>query len=93
MKKMATKSRTFEFASEADIRRGNCGVHIKLTAWMSTQLRSAMPRGLAWQQPVEKGSVYWNVPILQTYLTYGSDSEEYSNILNEYRLTLPSVAK
>lgn len=92
MKKAATKTRTFEFASEADIRRGNCGIHIKLTTWMSSQLRSAMPRGLAWQQPVEKGSVYWNIPVLQTYFAHGSSSEEYLKILNEYRLTLPVVS-
>ncbi|PSB57757.1 hypothetical protein C7B77_07290 [Chamaesiphon polymorphus CCALA 037] len=89
MRKATLKTRLFEFASERDIRSGNCSVHMKMTGWMSAQMRSVTQKGIAWQQPIEKGSVYWNVPILQVYLAFGADSDEYAAIVKDYLESLP----
>lgn len=80
-----------EIASESKIRRGDCGVHLDLSPWLSTQMRSETIKGIAWYQPTIRGSIYWSIPLLKIYLSYGVNSDEYKRAVESRIANLPKV--
>ncbi len=86
MSRSKITTRKFVFISESTVKRD----YYAISAWQSAQLRKKLLKHIFLTQIQAKGSIQWNIVLLQAYMSYG-EGDQLNALIEEFYGTLPKA--